>query len=122
MKIAIPVDDNNLETTVCMSFGRAPYFLIYDTETKESVFMVNEAANSQGGAGIKAAQTIVDAEVSALLVPRCGQNAADVIKAGDVEIYKTIGESIKENIDAFVGGKLSPLDKIHAGFHGRGVN
>lgn len=36
MKIAIPVDEKNLETNVCVSLGRAPYFLIYDTETKES--------------------------------------------------------------------------------------
>jgi len=60
MKIAIPVDEKSLESNVCVSFGRAPYFLIYDTETKESIFLDNGAAASTGGAGIKAAQTIVD--------------------------------------------------------------
>jgi predicted Fe-Mo cluster-binding NifX family protein len=35
MKIAIPVDEKTLESNVCASFGRTPYFLIYDTETKE---------------------------------------------------------------------------------------
>jgi len=39
MKIAIPVDEKSLESNVCVSFGRAPYFLIYDTETKESIFL-----------------------------------------------------------------------------------
>ena len=34
MKIAIPVDEKSLESNVCVSFGRAPYFLIYDTESK----------------------------------------------------------------------------------------
>ena len=56
MKIAIPVDEKSLESNVCVSFGRAPYYLIYDTETKESVFLDNSAAASTGGAGIKAAQ------------------------------------------------------------------
>lgn len=120
MKIAIPVDDNNMGTNVCISFGRTPYFLIYDTESRKSVFLENTAANSQGGAGIKASQTVVDNKVDALLTPRCGENAAEVIKAADIKIYKTLNNSVKDNIDAFNDGKLSLLNEIHAGFHGHG--
>lgn len=122
MKIAIPVNEKGLESNVCASFGRAPYFLIYDTATKESVFISNSAASSKGGAGIKAAQTIADNKADALLTPRCGQNAADVIKSANIKIYKTITGSVKDNIDAFTANKLSLLDEIHAGFHGRGDN
>ena len=122
MKIAIPVDEKTLESNVCASFGRTPYFLIYDTETKESVFIDNSAAASTGGAGIKAAQTIVDNKANALLTPRCGQNAADVIKSADIKIFKTTTASVKDNIAAFADGKLPLLDEIHAGFHGHGGN
>ncbi|GAB6180418.1 NifB/NifX family molybdenum-iron cluster-binding protein [Desulfotomaculum defluvii] len=120
MKIAIPVDDKSMETSVCQSFGRAPYFLIYDKESKESTFLDNSAVASQGGAGIKAAQTIVDNQVSALLTPRCGENAANVLKAANIEIYKTVNDSIKDNINAFIDRKISLLDDIHAGFHNHG--
>ncbi len=120
MKIAMPVDDKNIETTVCISFGRTPYFLVYDTETKESAFIDNSAAASQGGAGIKAAQAIVDSKVSALLTPRCGENAAEVIKTADIKMYKTIDGSAMDNINAFVEGKLSLLQEIHPGFHNHG--
>jgi len=120
MKIAMPVDNKIMETNVCISFGRTPYFLIYDTDSKESIFLDNSAAASQGGAGIKAAQMIVDNKVSALLTPRCGENAAEVIKAANIKIYKTIDASVMDNISAFVGGKLSVLEEIHAGFHGHG--
>lgn len=122
MKIAIPVDEKTINSTVCASFGRAPFFLVYDTVSEESVFIDNIAAASTGGAGIKAAQTIVDNKADVLLAPRCGQNAADVIKSANIKIYKTISGSVKENIDAFLTGKLSLLDEIHAGFHGRGGN
>lgn len=122
MKIAIPVEDKSMEANVCPSFGRTPYFLTYDTESKESVFLDNSAAASQGGAGIKAAQTIVDNKISVLLTPRCGQNAADVIKAANIQMYKTINASIKDNIDALNEGKLPLLEDIHAGFHGHGGN
>lgn len=118
MKIAMPVDDKSMETTVCQSFGRTPYFLIYDTESEESVFLDNSAAASQGGAGIKAAQTIVDNGVSALLTPRCGENAAKVIDAANIKMYKTTGDSVKENIEAFKEMKLPLLENIHPGFHG----
>ena len=120
MKIAIPVDEKTLESNVCVSFGRAPYFLIYDTETNESAFIDNSAATSTGGAGIKAAQIIVDNKANVLLTPRCGQNAADVIQSAEIKIYKTTTTSAKDNIDAFIAGKLSLLDEIHAGFHGHG--
>jgi len=122
MKIAIPVDDKNLESNVCVSFGRAPYFLVYNTETRENDFIKNSATASTGGAGIKAAQIIVDSNVNALLTPRCGENAANVLKAADIKIYKTAGISAKKNIDDFMSDKLSLLDEIHPGFHGRGGN
>ena len=122
MKIAIPVDEKDMVTNVCVSFGRTPYFLIYDTETKESTFIDNSAATSTGGAGIKAAQTIVDNKVNALLTPRCGENAADVLGAADIKIYKTNSISAKENINTFIAGKLPLLNEIHAGFHGHGGN
>ncbi len=120
MKIAVPTDDKMMEANVCISFGRAPYFLIYDTETKESVFLDNSAAASQGGAGIKAAQTIVDSKVKALLTPRCGENAAAVIHAANIKIFKTINNSINDNLQAFLDDRLPVLQEIHSGFHGRG--
>jgi len=122
MKIAIPVDEKTLDSNVCVSFGRTPYFLIYDVETKGSIFIDNGAAASTGGAGIKAAQIIVDNKANALLTPRLGENAADVLKPAEIKIYKTTTGSAKDNIDAFIAGKLSLLDEIHAGFHGHGGN
>ena len=117
MIIALPVDENKLESTVCISFGRTPYFLIYDTETDEHAFMENHAANSQGGAGIKAAQLIVDQKVGSLITPRCGENAAEVFNAAGVRLYKSVGTSIIENIEAFKRSQLPILEEVHAGLH-----
>ena len=122
MKIAIPVDEKSLQSNVCVSFGRTPYFLIYDIDTKKSVFLDNSAAASTGGAGIKAAQTIADNKANILLAPRLGENAADVLKAAEIKIYKTTTASAKDNIDAFIAGKLPLLNEFHAGFHGHRGN
>lgn len=120
MRIMIPVEDKSMESKVCQSFGRAPYFLVYDTKTRGSDFIDNSAANSQGGAGIKAAQTVVDNNISALLTPRCGQNAANVIKSANIKIYRTISDSIANNINDFCDNNLNLLDEIHPGFHNHG--
>ncbi len=122
MKLAIPVDEKNYDTNVCISFGRTPYFLIYDTETSECIFLDNSAIAATGGAGILASQSLVDNGAEVLLTPRIGENAVEVLDAGEVKIYKTIFETVKENVDAFLGGKLSLLDDVHAGFHGNGGN
>ncbi len=120
MKIAVPVDENTQNTNVCVSFGRAPYFLFFDTKTKQTYFVHNSAASSTGGAGIQAAQIIVDNGVDVLLTPRCGEQAADVLIAADIALYKTFSGSAQDNLDAFAADKFSELDDIHAGFHGHG--
>jgi predicted Fe-Mo cluster-binding NifX family protein len=118
MKIAIPVDEKMMTSTICQSFGRAPYFLVYDTESKESNFVDNSAAVSQGGAGIKAAQSLIDSKVNVLLTPRCGENAAEVLSTASIKIYQTIRFSIMDTIDDFQKDKLHVLDEIHPGLHG----
>ncbi len=120
MKLAIPVDEKDINSNVCISFGRTPYFMIYDTESKEAEFFDNEAASSPGGAGIKAAQSLVDKKIDVLLTPRCGGNAADVINGANVKMYKTSTESIKTNIENFEAGKLSLLTEVHEGLHNHG--
>ena len=120
MKIAIPADENATGTDVCISFGRTPYFMIYDTDSKASAFLENTAAASEGGAGIKAAQIIVDSKAAILLTPRCGENAAEVLKAANVQIYKTVTGSAMDNMEAFLNGKLSLLNEIHPGLHNHG--
>lgn len=118
MKIAIPVEDKSMDKNVCVSFGRAPYFLLYDTNTKESEYLDNSAVLNQGGAGIRAAQVIADNGVKALITPRCGENAEKVLSSAEVLIYKSINGTVKQNIDAFCAEKLSLLTEIHPGFHG----
>ena len=120
MKISIPVNDKSMDSGVCISFGRTPYFLVYDSDSKESIFIENTAATSQGGAGIKAAQIVADHKANILITPRCGQNAAEVLYAADIKIYKSKDGSIEDNITAFMDGKLSMLEEIHDGFHGHG--
>lgn len=120
MIVVMPVDGKTMSACINKSFGRTPYFLVYNTETQQKTFLANAAANAQGGAGIQASQFIVDQDTKALLVPMIGKNAADVLQGAGVELFMTSGCSISDNITAFLNGKLESLTKIHAGFHNHG--
>lgn len=118
MRVAIPVDDKSIDSGVCISFGRAPYFYFYDVEENKGIFVENVAANSNGGAGILAAQSLVDNKVNALITSRCGENAARVLNSANVSIYKSLPSSVLDNINKLIEGSLDILKEIHEGFHG----
>lgn len=117
MIIAVPLDDT--KKNVCVSFGRAPYFMMHDTKTDKTEIIDNPAAEAQGGAGIKSAQLVVDNNADALITVRCGENAAQVFNAAKVEIYEANGINAEENVKSLSEGKLKLLTHFHAGFHGK---
>lgn len=116
MKIAIPVEED--KESVCTVFGRAPYFALYDTESKGLSCAPNPAASAQGGAGIKAAQFAVDLGADALITQRLGENAAEVLKAAGLTIYKSENANVEADVAALLNGSLKALTRFHAGFHG----
>lgn len=118
MLIAVPMDENKKD--VCVSFGRAPFFLFKDSESSKEEFVLNPAADAQGGAGVIAAQAVVDGGADALITVRCGENAAEVFKAANIKIYKSEGADAHENLRALSEGRLSELTHFHAGYHGIG--
>ena len=122
MKIAIPADECSKNSKVCMSYGRTSFFAVYDTETKEYSFLDNSAAASQGGAGIKASQMLIDNGVTVVITERLGQNAADVLNIGKVKIMQAIAGDIETNVNDYLADKLGELTNIHAGFHMHGGN
>ena len=120
MRIAIPVSGASLEGSVFDSLGRAPWFYLYDTGVTRGRFVRNVAPDAAGGAGVLAAQLLVDQEVDAVLTPQCGKNAAEVFGSAKIRLVRTRGSGITENLSEFVQGQLEDLTEIHAGRHGAG--
>lgn len=121
MKVIVPINEEKLTSGISVSFGRAPFFMIWNTETQSASFVENPGASSNAGAGIKAAQAVVDEKADAIIVPRLGKNAADVLDASNIKIYKPKTMNTVEMIQAAVEEKLEILTDIHPGFHGHGV-
>lgn len=120
MKLAVPVESKSLDVPVCPSFGRTPFYALYDAETGKYEYLDNSAAASQGGAGIRAAQMLVDHGVGAVVTCRCGENAAQVLSAAKIGLYKAQDGTVSENIGKFKSGRLTPLSEIHPGLQHHG--
>lgn len=114
MRIAIPLDENQMD--VCIVLARAPYFLF--RQEGEDTIVENPAAQAQGGAGVQAAQFLVDSGVDALITVRCGQNAAEVFQAAGMKIYKSVNKAAADDLKALEEGTLSELTEFHGGYHG----
>ncbi len=117
MKIALPIEIANGKQIISQAFGRAQYFMFYDTGNHQSSVIENTAAILQGGAGIKAAQMVIDLHAEVLLTPQCGENAMNLFLQAKIKVMKSIGKDIKENIDMFLNDQLNSLDDVHPGFH-----
>jgi len=106
MKIAVSSTGPSLDAEAESRFGRCPYFIITDTETNEFEAMDNASAMEAGGAGISAAQTIVNKGAQAVLTGHCGPNAHQVLSAAGIQIITGVSGKVKDAIDAFRSGKF----------------
>ena len=87
-----------IRDSVCIVLARAPYFWFREDGT--DTIVENPAAKANSGAGIQAAQFLVDNHVNVLITVRCGQNAADVFKAADMKIYKSANKAAADDMSA----------------------
>ena len=120
MKIAISSTGKDLESEVDARFGRCDYFMVVDTDTNEFEVIDNTAISSEGGAGIKASQSVVDSGANAVITFHLGQNAADVLNEADIKILKAVSGDIENVVSKFISNQLEPLTEIHPGYHNHG--
>lgn len=109
MKIAFSTTGKDLSAPMDLRFGRAAFFLIYDTETKAFETIQNAFADAGQGAGIKAAETIVKAGASILVTGDCGPKAFTALKQVNVKIYSAKNVSVAEALTAFEAEKLPEI-------------
>jgi predicted Fe-Mo cluster-binding NifX family protein len=117
MKIALPIQKTGNGQLIASSFGRTAQFMIFDSVCEQSTLIENTAMGLQGGAGIRAAQILIDRKIDALITPQCGENAEVLLRKANISLYRSNGNIIAENIDLLLQNKLTPLDDIHPGFH-----
>ncbi len=124
MKIIVSSSNGGLEDSVCQIFGRCPVFTLVETSKKKitgAKIITNNGCRAGGGAGIAAAQSVIDAGAEAVITGSCGPNAIRVLNQAGIKVYASTG-TVKEAVESLLAGKLSPAVSVTGHFGmGRGL-
>ena len=117
MKIAISAFSDSLDQQVNPVFGRCAGYIIVEVEGKEiksHTFVQNQAATAATGAGIAAAQTVIEQGVQAVISGNIGPNASMVLQQSGIKIYQVYDLTVKDAIQQLVDGKLQEMNQPSA--------
>ncbi|MBN2015220.1 NifB/NifX family molybdenum-iron cluster-binding protein [Candidatus Dojkabacteria bacterium] len=96
MKLAICVDEKGENAEVSEVFGRCNFFAVYDTLAENLTFIENPGASQQRGAGIAAAQTLLDNKVEKVYCVNIGPNTQQAVTQGNIKIELVKNQTIKD--------------------------
>lgn len=118
MKIAVTAEGKELSAKVDSRFGRARFFIVADTETKEFEAVDNtQNLNAAQGAGIQAGRNVAGLGVEAVITGNVGPKAFSVLQASGIKVYTGAQGSVDEAIEAFKAGKLKAADDANVEGH-----
>lgn len=118
MRIAVTSEGETLESRVDPRFGRASVFLIVDTETMAfEAVKNNQNLNLPQGAGIQAAQNVIQQNPDAVLTGNCGPKAFKVLQAGGVEVVVGVQGKVLDAVKAYMGKEYEPTSEANVEGH-----
>ena len=108
MKVAITAAGPELSSSVDPRFGRARYLLVVDVPERTTLAIDNLAGmNAAQGAGIQAAQNVIDNGATVLITGHCGPKAFRALKAAGIDVYLTSEGMVADAIDRFEADELA---------------
>jgi predicted Fe-Mo cluster-binding NifX family protein len=124
--IVIAANATNLDAPASPVFGRCPAYVFVDTESMQFEGVENPAIGTASGAGIQAAQFVIERGAQAVVTDNVGPNAFNVFQSAGVPIYLSGSGTVREMAEAFKAGQLQSVadPNIRAGMGmggGRGM-
>ncbi|MCP3888913.1 MAG: dinitrogenase iron-molybdenum cofactor biosynthesis protein [Desulfobulbaceae bacterium] len=110
MRLCITSTGKDIEANIDPRFGRAAWLLIIDTDTNAVEVVANNAASqAQGGAGVSAAQIVIDKNVDTLLTGRLGPNALKVFQTSGIKLIEGVSaeDTVSQVLARFKNGEYN---------------
>lgn len=118
MKIAVTATGKESASTMDARFGRTRWFMITDPEGGEWEAHANEQnMNAAQGAGIQAAQRLVNLDVETVITGHVGPKAYRILKAAGVSIFLCEAGTVEEALHLFKQGRLARADQADVEGH-----
>jgi predicted Fe-Mo cluster-binding NifX family protein len=109
MKVAVSATGKDLNCQIDPRFGRCQYFILVNPETMEFEALENEALMASGGAGVQAAQLVVQKGAKTVITGNLGPNAASALSASGINVCLVSGGTVKDVVEGYKSGRLSEV-------------
>lgn len=108
MRVAVSSQAQSLDGPLDQRFGRARFFVVFDTETGESEWRDNQVnLNAAQGAGIQSARNVAALGVDAVVTGHIGPNAFRALSAAGVGVYVGAEGTVAQALAALGRGELA---------------
>ncbi len=118
MKIGVSAQGKTLDSLLDERFGRCEYFLIYDSKSEQINILENKGQTASGGAGIKAAQQLIDEKVDLIITGHLGPNAYELMDKAEIKAYMCKSMAIGSAIEKYKNNELSQIKEAGPAHHG----
>lgn len=107
--LAISTNGPTLDDTVNPRFGRAPGFLIVDSQSLEFSYLDNGLSQTMAqGAGIQAAQNVAGSGAKVVLTGYVGPKAFTALEAANVQVGQDVENmTVRQAIEEFNKGNIT---------------
>ena len=98
---AITSSGDNLSSRFSLRFGQSKYFCIYNEEDGDNYFIENEYAAQRGGAGVAAAQKLINLGINKVVSGEFGRNVSSQFQRANIQMvtFSDGKKTIKDVID-----------------------
>ena len=111
MKVAIAASGPSLLDPLDRRFGRAKWFVVFDTATGQHSFHCNETnLNAAQGAGVQSAQLLANLGVEAVVARNIGPKAFQTLSAAGIRPLLVSDCTVTEAFERFQTGELAEAD------------
>jgi predicted Fe-Mo cluster-binding NifX family protein len=119
MRIVVTASAAGLDAPLSAVFGRCPIYVFVDAETMHFEAVTNPSVSAGGGAGVQAAQFIVERGAEGVVTGNIGPNAFRVLQSAGVPVYLCQDGIVRQAVEAYQAGRLPSADAAtvtqHAG-------
>lgn len=88
MKVVITALGDSIEALFDQHFGRAAYFCVWEESTGQVEFLPNSNKDDHHGAGIKAAERMVELKVAKVISGHFGPKAKDMLEKFKIQMVE----------------------------------
>lgn len=118
MKIAVSANGPDVEAQVSPQFGRAPFFLLVDSDTMEWEVISNEhSLQMPHGAGIQAAAQVARCHAGTILTGHCGPKAFHTLQAAGIKVIVGVEGVVRDAVQKYCQGQFKPANRPDVSGH-----